>query len=151
MKRKLTVLTVLILILGLGLAGSASAGKLQMQLTQESTLEQIMKRGVLRVGLVPGVRGLQHVRPVQPVSGGRDFDVLSLFPGCPRQTLGVFGKVDFVFLAIDLEAQHATLDRHVLDETETDDVAVQVGILHDLQSLENCRFGGLGHQQRPFQ
>ena len=42
MKRKLTVLTVLFLILGLGLAGSASAGKLQMQLTQESTLEQII-------------------------------------------------------------------------------------------------------------
>ena len=51
MKRKLTVLTVLFLILGLGMAGSASAGKLQMQLTQESTLEQVMKRGVLRVGM----------------------------------------------------------------------------------------------------
>ena len=51
MKRKLTVITVLFLVLGLGLAGSASAGKLQMQLTQESTLEQIMKRGVMRVGM----------------------------------------------------------------------------------------------------
>ena len=51
MKRKLTVLTVLFLILGLGLVGSASAGKLQSQLSQESTLEQIMKRGVMRVGM----------------------------------------------------------------------------------------------------
>ena len=33
------------------MAGSASAGKLQMQLTQESTLEKVMKRGVLRVGM----------------------------------------------------------------------------------------------------
>ncbi len=51
MKRKLTVLTVFVLVLGLGLFGSASAGKLQSQLTQESTLEQIMKRGVMRVGM----------------------------------------------------------------------------------------------------
>ena len=51
MKRKLTVMTVLVLVLGLALGGSASAGKLQSQLTQESTLEQIMKRGALRVGM----------------------------------------------------------------------------------------------------
>jgi polar amino acid transport system substrate-binding protein len=51
MKRKLTVLTVLIMVLGLGLVGNATAGKLQNQLSQESTLEQIMKRGVMRVGM----------------------------------------------------------------------------------------------------
>ncbi len=51
MKRKLTVLTVLVLLLGFGMVGSAFAGKLQMQLSQESTLEQIMKRGVMRVGM----------------------------------------------------------------------------------------------------
>ena len=37
--RKLTVLTVVVLVLGM--VASASAGKLQTQLTQESTLEQI--------------------------------------------------------------------------------------------------------------
>ena len=51
MKRKLTVMAVFVLVLGLGLGGSVSAGKLQSQLTQESTLEQIMKRGALRVGM----------------------------------------------------------------------------------------------------
>jgi len=51
MMRKRTVLTVLILLLGLGLVGNATAGKLQNQLSQESTLEQIMKRGVMRVGM----------------------------------------------------------------------------------------------------
>ena len=51
MMRKRMFLTVLVLLLGFGLAGNAFAGKLQMQLSQESTLEQIMKRGVLRVGM----------------------------------------------------------------------------------------------------
>ena len=51
MKRKMTVLTALVLVLGISLAGSAIAGDLQMQLSKESTLEQIMKRGVLRVGM----------------------------------------------------------------------------------------------------
>jgi polar amino acid transport system substrate-binding protein len=51
MMRKRTVLTVLILLLGLGLVGNATAGKLQNQLSQESTLEHIMKRGVMRVGM----------------------------------------------------------------------------------------------------
>ena len=41
----------MILGLALGLSGFALAGKLQQQLTQESTLEQIMKRGVMRVGM----------------------------------------------------------------------------------------------------
>lgn len=51
MKRKLTIVTALILALGLCLATSAVGGDLQLQLTKESTLEQIMKRGVLRVGM----------------------------------------------------------------------------------------------------
>ncbi len=34
-----------------GLAGPSSAGKLQQQLVQESTIEQVMKRGTLRVGM----------------------------------------------------------------------------------------------------
>jgi polar amino acid transport system substrate-binding protein len=51
MMGKRTFLTILVLLLGFGLAGNAFAGKLQMQLSQESTLEQIMKRGVLRVGM----------------------------------------------------------------------------------------------------
>jgi polar amino acid transport system substrate-binding protein len=45
------LLTVLIVLLGVVMVGSAIAGKLQMQLSQESTLEQIMKRGVMRVGM----------------------------------------------------------------------------------------------------
>ena len=35
----------------LGLSGFAQAGKLQQQLAAESTLEQILKRGVMRVGM----------------------------------------------------------------------------------------------------
>lgn len=41
----------MILILMAGMAGFASAGKLQQELVQESTLEQALKRGVLRVGM----------------------------------------------------------------------------------------------------
>jgi polar amino acid transport system substrate-binding protein len=51
MKRNLAVLTAMFLMLGLCLAGSATAGELQMKLSKESTLEQIMKRGVMRVGM----------------------------------------------------------------------------------------------------
>jgi polar amino acid transport system substrate-binding protein len=51
MKRNVAVLTAMFLMLGLCLAGSAAAGELQMKLTKESTLEQIMKRGVMRVGM----------------------------------------------------------------------------------------------------
>ena len=51
MMKKRMLLTVVIVLLGFGMAGSAVAGKLQMQLSQESTLEQIIKRGVMRVGM----------------------------------------------------------------------------------------------------
>lgn len=51
MKRNLAVLTAMLLMLGLCLAGSAAAGELQMKLSKESTLEHIMKRGVMRVGM----------------------------------------------------------------------------------------------------
>ena len=42
---------VLTAILALGQAGPAMAGKLQQELVQESTVEQIMKRGTLKVGM----------------------------------------------------------------------------------------------------
>jgi len=41
----------MVLVIVAGMAGFASAGKLQQELIQESTLEQVMKRGVLRVGM----------------------------------------------------------------------------------------------------
>lgn len=44
-------LIVLMSVLVLGLAGSATAGKLQQGLVQESAVEQIMKRGTLKVGM----------------------------------------------------------------------------------------------------
>ncbi len=42
---------ILAVVLSLCLSGAALAGKLQQQLVQESTIEQIMKRGVMRVGM----------------------------------------------------------------------------------------------------
>lgn len=49
--RKTKRIAALVLALGICLAGVAAAGELQMQLIQESTLEQVLKRGVLRVGM----------------------------------------------------------------------------------------------------
>ena len=49
MKRRQLWLMVLMVALSLSLTGPAFAGKLQNELVKESTLEQIMKRGVLRV------------------------------------------------------------------------------------------------------
>ena len=46
-----SMLMVLMSVLVLGLAGSAIAGKLQQELVQESAVEQIMKRGILKVGM----------------------------------------------------------------------------------------------------
>ena len=45
---KLTTILVLVLF---GMASTGFSGKLQQQLTSESTLEQVLKRGVLRVGM----------------------------------------------------------------------------------------------------
>jgi polar amino acid transport system substrate-binding protein len=45
----LILVTVLVMITGL--AGAAAAGKIQQELTGESTIENALKRGVLRVGL----------------------------------------------------------------------------------------------------
>jgi polar amino acid transport system substrate-binding protein len=42
---------VLSVILIIGIAGAAYAGKVQQQLTEESTIEQVLKRGALRVGM----------------------------------------------------------------------------------------------------
>lgn len=51
MKRQKLLIGVVGLGLILGLVGFALAGKMQQQLTAESTLEQILKRGVMRVGM----------------------------------------------------------------------------------------------------
>lgn len=48
---KAPVLVVSILVLVLTLAGASLAGKLQNQLAGESTLEQVLQRGVLKVGM----------------------------------------------------------------------------------------------------
>jgi polar amino acid transport system substrate-binding protein len=44
-------LIVLMSVLFLGLAGSSIAGKIQQELVQESAVEQILKRGTLKVGM----------------------------------------------------------------------------------------------------
>ena len=44
-------LIVLMSVLFLGLAGSSMAGKLQQELVQESAVEQVLKRGTLKVGM----------------------------------------------------------------------------------------------------
>ncbi|MDP6395465.1 MAG: transporter substrate-binding domain-containing protein [Desulfobacterales bacterium] len=51
MKKRHLWLLVLMVAVSLSLTGLAFAGKLQNQLVKESTLEQILKRGVLRVGM----------------------------------------------------------------------------------------------------
>ncbi len=51
MKKRQLWLLVLMVAVSLSLTGLAFAGKLQNQLVKESTLEQILKRGVLRVGM----------------------------------------------------------------------------------------------------
>jgi len=51
MKKRQLWLMALIVALSVSLVTPAFAGKLQNQLVKESTLEQIMKRGVLRVGM----------------------------------------------------------------------------------------------------
>lgn len=48
---KTGALTVVLTVLALVLAGSAMAGKIQQELVKESTVEKIMKRGTLRVGM----------------------------------------------------------------------------------------------------
>jgi len=45
------VVIVMVLVLIIGLVGASFAGKLQQQMTEESTLEQALRRGVLRVGM----------------------------------------------------------------------------------------------------
>jgi polar amino acid transport system substrate-binding protein len=51
--KKSKILLALLIVLSVigGIAGHALAGKLQQQLVQESTVEQVMKRGNLRVGM----------------------------------------------------------------------------------------------------
>ena len=43
--------TVIFIVLIIGLAGVSFAGKLQQQMSAESTLERVLRRGVLRVGM----------------------------------------------------------------------------------------------------
>ena len=42
---------VLTCVLAIILAGSATAGKLQQELVQQSAVEQVIKRGILKVGM----------------------------------------------------------------------------------------------------
>jgi polar amino acid transport system substrate-binding protein len=49
-QKAIKLTTVLVLVL-FGMASTGFAGKLQQQLTGESTLEQVLKKGVLRVGM----------------------------------------------------------------------------------------------------
>jgi len=52
MKRRQEILIlVTVLVMSMGLAGAAAAGKIQQELTGESTIENALKRGVLRVGM----------------------------------------------------------------------------------------------------
>jgi polar amino acid transport system substrate-binding protein len=52
MKRRQEILIlVTVLVISMGLAGAAAAGKVQQELTGESTIENALKRGVLRVGM----------------------------------------------------------------------------------------------------
>ena len=52
MKRRQAILIlVTVLVMSMGLAGAAAAGKIQQELTGESTIENALKRGVLRVGI----------------------------------------------------------------------------------------------------
>ncbi|MGA9263272.1 MAG: transporter substrate-binding domain-containing protein [Desulfobacterales bacterium] len=52
MKRRQGILIlVTVLVMSMGLAGAAAAGKIQQELTGESTIENALKRGVLRVGM----------------------------------------------------------------------------------------------------
>ncbi len=52
MRRKCAFLTgLLVCILAAGLSGRAAAGEIQQQLAKESTVEQVLQRGVLRVGM----------------------------------------------------------------------------------------------------
>jgi len=51
MKWRIWFIGFLVIGLAINLPGVAMAGKLQQQLTKESTLDQIMRRGVMRVGM----------------------------------------------------------------------------------------------------
>jgi polar amino acid transport system substrate-binding protein len=51
MKTRFLFLTVLVFFIGIGVAGTAYAGKIQQQLTGESMIEEVLKRGALRVGM----------------------------------------------------------------------------------------------------
>ncbi|MBW2052763.1 MAG: transporter substrate-binding domain-containing protein [Deltaproteobacteria bacterium] len=51
MIKRLSILTILFFGLIIGLAGEVSAGEVQKQLAAESTVEQVLKRGILRVGM----------------------------------------------------------------------------------------------------
>jgi polar amino acid transport system substrate-binding protein len=51
MKTRLVFVIALVFIIGVGVSGMAYAGKIQQQLTGESMIEEVLKRGVLRVGM----------------------------------------------------------------------------------------------------
>jgi polar amino acid transport system substrate-binding protein len=49
--KQATLIWVTVLVMSTALAGAAAAGKIQQELTAESTIENALKRGVLRVGM----------------------------------------------------------------------------------------------------
>ena len=52
MQKQTRLLAIVIIVCAItGFAGLSTAGELQQQLVQESTVEQVMKRGILRVGM----------------------------------------------------------------------------------------------------
>ena len=50
-KRSLLIIVISLAAVAFGMCNSGFAGELQQQLVQESTIEQLLKRGVLRVGM----------------------------------------------------------------------------------------------------
>ena len=50
-KRSLLIIVISLAAVAFGMPNSGFAGELQQQLVQESTIEQLLKRGVLRVGM----------------------------------------------------------------------------------------------------
>jgi polar amino acid transport system substrate-binding protein len=49
--KQATLILVMVLVMSTAFAGAAAAGKIQQDLTAESTIENALKRGVLRVGM----------------------------------------------------------------------------------------------------
>ena len=89
MKARTSIVQAAIIVaLVLGMAAGGSAGKLQQQLINESTLEQILKRGVLRVGMATFVPWAMKDKTGKLI--GFEIDVAS------RLAIDMGVKVEFV-------------------------------------------------------